>query len=242
MEINPASSTPLYIQIKEHLHQQIQKTVFPGGSRLPSERDLALDLGVSRMTVRQALQALVKEETIYTSTGKGYYVRQPKIDQELGVLTSFSEEVLQRGLTPTSRVVLAELQLPTAEIVEPLHLSPGAEVVVLRRVRLAENTPIALETAYLVHELCPGILQGHDFSRESLYKVLREEYNCPLTWAKQWVQARLPIPSEQKLLGVDGQTPVLSNTRITYTRNDQPVEYVSSIYLSDRYKLTVILR
>jgi GntR family transcriptional regulator len=125
MEINPDSSTPLYIQIRDHLHQQIQSAVFPGGSRLPSERDLALDLGVSRMTVRQALQALVKDDAIYTRTGKGYYVREPKIDQELGILTSFSEEMLQRGLTPTSRVVLAELQLPTAEIAEPLHLSPG---------------------------------------------------------------------------------------------------------------------
>ncbi len=242
MEINPDSSIPLYIQIKDYLHQQIRSAVFPGGSKLPSERDLSLELGVSRMTVRQALQALVKEDAIYSRTGKGYYVRQPRIDQELGVLTSFSEEVLQRGLLPTSRVILAELQLATAEIVEPLRLSLGAEVVVLRRVRLADNTPIALENAFLVHELCPGILQGHDFSRESLYKILREVYNCPLNWAKQWIQARLPSLSEQKLLEVDSQTPAISTIRVTYTRDDRPVEFVKSIYLSDRYKLTVILR
>ena len=143
---------------------------------------------------------------------------------------------------PTSRVVIAEIQLATSEILENLHLSPGDEVVILQRVRLAEKTPIALETAYLDYDLCPSILKNHDFSRQSLYKTLREEYNCPLTWAKQWVQARLPTTSEQKLLSVDGQTPVLSNTRITYTRRDRPVEYVSSIYLSDRFKLTIILR
>lgn len=242
MDINPESSTPLYIQIKEHLTQQIREATYPGGSRLPSERDLSLELGVSRMTVRQALQALVKDEVIFSRSGKGYYVRQPKIDQELGILTSFSEEMLQRGFTPTSRVVISEIQLATSEIVENLHLSPGGEVVVLQRVRLAEKIPIALETAYLDHELCPGILKDHDFSHQSLYKALREEYNCPLTWAKQWVEARLPTPSEQKLLAVDGQTPVLSNTRITYTRRERPVEYVTSIYLSDRFKLTIILR
>jgi len=242
MEINPNSSDPLYIQIKNYLHQQIRSAVFPGGSKLPSERDLSLDLGVSRMTVRQALQELVKEDAIYSRAGMGYYVRQPKIDQELGVLTSFSEEMLQRGLMPTSRVIFADLQLATTEIVEPLRVSLGAEVVVLRRVRLAENSPIALENAFIAHELCPGILQGHDFRQESLYKILREEYNCPLTWAKQWVQARLPTASEQKLLDVNSQTPVLSITRITYTRDDRPVEFAKSIYLSDRYKLTVILR
>jgi GntR family transcriptional regulator len=242
MEINPASSVPLYIQIKDYLHQKVKNGVFPGGTKLPSERDLSLDLGVSRMTVRQALQALVKEDIIYSRTGKGYYACQPRIDQELGVLTSFSEEMLQHGFLPTSRVILAELQLPTPEIAEPLQLSQGAEVVALRRVRLADNRPIALENAFLVHELCPGILQSHDFNKESLYKVLREAYGCPLTWAKQWVQARLPTLSEQKLLDIDGEIPVLSNKRITYTRNDRPVEYVTSIYLGDRYNLAIILR
>jgi GntR family transcriptional regulator len=242
MEIDPNSSTPLYLQIKEYLYNQIKQSAFPKGSRLPSERDLSLMLGVSRMTVRQALQALVQEEIIYPRTSKGYYVSRPRIDQELGILTSFSEEMHQRGLLPTSRIVRAEVQLATPQTMEMLHLSPGAEVVMLQRVRLADNTPIALENAYLAHELCPGILKAHDFSHESLYKVLREVYNCPLSWAKQWVQARLPTPFEQKLLGVDDETPVLSNTRITYTRQDRPLEYVTSVYLSDRYKLTIILR
>jgi len=242
MNINPDLSIPLYQQIREHLIQQINDSVYPSGSRLPSERDLASNFGVSRVTVRQALNSLMQEGVIYSQTGKGHYVYKPKLDQELGFLTSFTEEMHQRGVVPSSQVIHAEIQLAMLEITEHLQITPGTEIVFLQRVRKADNEPISLETAYLPHSICPGIVERFDFSNDSLYKVLREEYACPLIWAKQRMQARLPTTVEQNLIGVNQGSPVLSITRITYSHNDHPVELVRSIHRGDQYELGIILR
>jgi GntR family transcriptional regulator len=128
------------------------------------------------------------------------------------------------------------------EITEHLQITPGTEIVFLQRVRQADNEPISLETAYLPHSICPGIVERFDFNTDSLYKILREEYACPLIWAKQRMQARLPTPVEQKLIGVNQGSPVLSITRITYSNDDHPVELVRSICRGDQYELGIILR
>ena len=242
MTIDPDLSVPLYLQIREYLVQKINESVYPSGSRLPSERDLAAYFGVSRVTVRQALNSLIQEGLIYAQTGKGHYVRKTKIDQELGVLTSFTEEMHQRGVAPSSKVVRAEIQLAMLDIIDSLQIKQGTEIVFLQRIRLADDEPIALETAYLPHSICPGIIERFDFSQDSLYKVLREEYGCPLIWAKQRMQARLPTPVEEALLGVTQKTPVLSITRVTYSHQDKPVELVRSVYRGDQYELGIILR
>jgi len=184
----------------------------------------------------------MQEGVIYSQTGKGHYVYKPKLDQELGVLTSFTEEMHQRGVDPSSKVIHAEIQLAMLEITEHLQITPGTEIVFLQRVRQADNEPIALETAYIPHSICPGIVERFDFGNDSLYKVLREEYACPLFWAKQRMQARLPTPIEQKLISVNQGSPVLSITRTTYSHNDHPVELVRSIYRGDQYELGIILR
>lgn len=242
MTIDPDLSIPLYQQIRDYLVQKINDSVYPSGSRLPSERDLASYFGVSRVTVRQALNSLIQEGLIYSQTGKGHYVHKTKIDQELGVLTSFTEEMHQRGVVPSSKVIRAEIQLAMLDIIDSLQIQQGTEIVYIQRIRLADDEPIALETAYLPHAVCPGIIERFDFSEESLYKVLREEYACPLIWAKQRMQARLPTSAEVELLGINRQTPVLSITRITYSHQDKPVELVRSIYRGDQYELGIILR
>lgn len=117
----------------------------------------------------------------------------------------------------------------------------GIEVVSLHRVRLVDGNPVAYEAAYLVSTLCPGIREKHDFAQESLYKVLREEYNLPLEWARQQFQARLPFANEQKLLEITANTLVLINGRVTYTTGDKPIENVNSAYISDQFMFTIIL-
>jgi len=241
-EIDPNLSIPVYLQIRNYILEKINTSVYPSGSRIPSERDLAKYFKVNRITVRKALHSLMQEGIIYSQTGKGYYVHRPRIDQELGVLTSFSEEMLQRGAVSSNKVIIAEIQPAMLEMAEALQISPGAEIVILQRLRLVDNEPIALETAHLPHKLCPGILEHHDFNKESLYKVLRHDYKHPLIWAKQKIQSRLPTPTEQELVGINHLSPVLSITRTTYTQNDKPIEFVRSIYRGDQYELGVILR
>ena len=242
MEIQHNSPVPLYHQIKEHLRLQIKNGAYRIGARLPSERELAQMYEVSRMTARQALQLLAQEGFAGFSPGKGTYVRLPRIDRQLRSLTSFSQEMQQRGLPHSSRVLKAEVIGADQETATHLQIPYSSEIVILSRVRSADNNPLGLEHAHLVHELCPGILQKHDFAQESLYRVLREEYGWVLARAEQTIEARLPLRDECKLLGIDNHTPVLSMNRITFTHQDRPIEYVRSTYRGDQYQLHAVLR
>lgn len=235
------SSIPLYIQIMDLLQKQIEAGEYAVGARLPSERELAQRYEVSRMTARQALRALAQKGLTHSSVGKGTYVSAPKINQELQALTSFSEDMRQRGLKPSSRVLAAEILPADPEIASRLHLPFGAEIVVLRRVRLADDRPLALETTHLPHRLCPGLLERHDFGRESLYEILRREYNWTLVWADQLIETRLPDDDECKALNLDGKIPILKFTRVTFDEQNQPVEFVRSVYRGDQYQLRTIL-
>ena len=242
MQPNPNSSTPLYIQIKELLHSQIQSGQFAIGDRLPSERELSETYNVSRMTARQALQMLEQDGLTQRQVGKGSYVARPQIDQDLRELTSFTQDMAARGLRPQNRVLLAELQSADSEVADHLQARTGEPVVVLQRVRLADGKPIAIETAHLLHRTCPGILVNHDFARASLYHVLKEHYGLHLVWATQIIGARMPDRFERDALDLPKRVPVLSLLRVTYDEADRPVEFVRSCYNSERYQLRTTLR
>jgi GntR family transcriptional regulator len=143
MPLDHESTTPLYIQLKEHLRMQIEAGVYPSGARLPSERELAQTFQMSRMTVRQALQLLAKDGFVTSHIGKGTYVRRPRIAQELRFLTSFTEDMRQRDMTPSSRVIRAALDHADEDVAEHLRVAVGAETVLLSRVRLADMLPQA---------------------------------------------------------------------------------------------------
>ncbi len=236
------SSITLYNQIREYILENIRLGNYKKGQRIPSERELSSILGVSRMTVRQAISSLVKENILESKPGKGTYVTRPLIYQQLGALTSFSEEIRQRGGTPTSRVISQGLQPAGYEVAHKLEIPIGSQIVFLHRLRLVDGNPVAFEAAHIVSSYCPEILEKHDFSKESLYQVLREEYECPLIWALQQFQARMPTQREQTLLEISANTPVLINERVTFTTQDKPIEYVNSTYIGDQFMFTIILR
>jgi len=241
MILESNSPIPLYIQITNYIIGNIKNGNYKKGQRLPSERELSTILGVSRMTTRQALLSLIQEGVLESKTGKGTYVTLPVINQQLGILTSLSEEIRQRGGISSNRVVIFDRQPASYEIARKLEVPVGTQVTLLHRVRLADGNPVAFEAAYLVSSLCPEILEKHDFSQESLYRVLREEYNIPLEWARQQFQARLPTLREQKFLEITATTPVLENDRVTFTRQNKPIEYVNSTYVGDQFVYTIIL-
>lgn len=236
------SPVPLYIQIKDYLRLNIQNGVFAVNERIPSERQLAEHFNVNRLTVSKALSELTQEGFVYSRVGKGTYVSSPKIDQALQSLTSFTEDMNSRGKKASSRVLYACVDSANKEVARALSILPGAEVVVLHRVRLADGLPVALERSHIIYALCPRILDQHDFSQESLYHVLREQYNLHLTYAHQTIEAVIAGEAEQDVLEAEPGTPILSVTRVTFTENDQPIEYVRSSYRGDRYKFYTVLR
>ncbi len=212
------------------------------GARLPSERELAQRYNVSRMTGRHALQALAQDGYTTAHVGRGTFVNGPKIDQELRALTSFSEDMKQRGLHPSSRVLRAEVRAADNSIANHLRISSGSKIIILSRARLAGNQFFALETTHIPHHLCPDLLDKYDFSQVSLYEVLRKDYNCTLVWADQIIETRLPEDHECKALELDRKQPVLSFTRVTFDDQDKPIEFVRSIYRGDQYQFRVVLR
>ena len=236
------SPVPLYVQIKEYIRRNIQSGIFDVNDRIPSERKLAEQFNVNRLTVSKALSELVQEGRLYTQVGKGTYVAPEKIDQALHTLTSFTQDMVGRGQRASSRVLYASVDAANPEVAKALSILPGTEIVVLHRVRIADNKLIALEKSHLVYAFCPDILDKHDFNQESLYQVLRENYDIHPTYAHQTIEASVAENDEHEALEANACTPILRITRVTHDQNDQPMEFVRSSYRGDRYKFYTLLQ
>jgi len=241
MRLRRQAPDPLYLQLKDSLAAEIASGRYRSSQRLPSERELSTRFKVSRMTVRQALQELARDGTIYTRVGKGTFVADPKIDQQLCALTGFSQDVRARGGKPTSRVLEARVVSAMPDVVAALRIAPEAKVILLSRLRLADDTPLAVETAYLPFVLFPRLLH-HNFARESLYDVLESEYKLTLAQAEQSIEAALAGAREIELLCLTPPAAVLRMQRLTLTADGVPVEYVLSVYRGDRYKFRSTLQ
>ena len=240
MDLNKKSSLPLYLQLKEILQSKIESSELKPHARLPSERELAEEFGISRMTVRQTLSELAHQGLVYAIVGKGTYVAEPKIDQNLQLLTSFTEDMRNRGLRASSRLLRADLIPASPKLADILHIQHRAEVVKLERLRLADNIPLCLETPHLPHHLCPDILQ-HDLESRSLYAILRNEYGLKLGEASQTIEAALANEREIELLHLHAPSPVLLIERKTLLDGGHVIEYVKSAYRGDRYKFYTTL-
>ncbi len=226
---------PLYLQLEESLRADILARRLSPHQQLPSERDLCTRFDVSRMTVRQALADLAREGWIYSRVGKGTFVGEPKIDQQLKTLTGFSQEMHSRGTQPSSRVLEATLRHAGDTVGAALGIAPESEIVLLSRLRLADGVPLAIEVVHLPHLYCPNLLR-HDFAVESLYDVLERDYGHRLTRAEQTIEAALAGPREAALLQLAPPAPVMIMERSTFTAQEILVEYVHSVYRGDRYK------
>lgn len=231
---------PLYQQLQATLRAQIESGRYRTHQRLPSERELSEQYSVSRMTVRQALDALNQAGLIYGKVGKGTFISEPKIDQQLVKLTGFSEEMQRRGQAPSSRVLKAATITATKDVASALQIEIKTRVFSLVRVRLANGAPLAVEYGYLPAHLCPDLLT-HNFSRESLYDVLQNQYGWHLVRAQQTVEARLATDEELKLLELKRPAPILAMERVTMVEQGFPIEYVRSAYRGDRYKFNALL-
>ena len=241
MRLHREAPDPLYLQLKDSLVAEITAGRYRSNQRLPSERELAHRFKVSRMTVRQALLELARDGTIYTRVGKGTFVAEPKIDQQLRALTGFSQDVRARGSKPSSHVLEARVIPATPDVAAALRIAPDAEAIVLSRVRFADSMPLAIETAYLPFALFPRLLY-HDFTCESLYDILENEYHLTLTHAEQSIEATLAGPREIELLELAPPAAVLKMQRLTVTADGVPAEYVLSTYRGDRYKFRSMLQ
>jgi GntR family transcriptional regulator len=205
------------------------------GALLPSERLLMERYSVARGTVVQVIEALAARGLVYRVQGSGTFVAEPKFRQPL-TLTSFTEDMRARGMTPGS-VVRAQAIVPASEVVaRHLALVPGTPVVHLERVRTADGEPMALERTHLPAQRLPG-LEDADLTDTSLYELLERKWGVRVAEADQWASVVRVSEEEAALLHVSAEQPALLFQRVTRDPAGTPVEYVRSLYRGDRYEV-----
>ncbi|MDI3298041.1 MAG: GntR family transcriptional regulator [Bacillota bacterium] len=234
---------PYHEQILGRLLEAIQGGELPVGARLPSERELAERFGVSRMTGRRALQELVELGLAERQVGRGSFVVQVKVRQQLQGLTSFTEDMRALGMRPSSRVLDVARRLPDAEAQRLLGLRRGEPVLYLKRLRLADGRPMALEINHLPLVRLPGL---ESLPREalegSLYELFGSRWDRRPASATQTLEADLAGPEEARLLEVRPGAPILRITRLSRDQDGIPLEFVRSYYPGDRYRFQAELR
>jgi GntR family transcriptional regulator len=233
-----APSHSKYSAVRDALSALIRE--LPAGSAMPTERELCERFGVSRGTVRQALDRLEAEQRIRRLQGKGTFVARPKMDHLLE-LTSHTEHVRARGMEPTSRLVGVTRGPAEADVAGMLALAPGDEILQIERVRLADGEPVAVEVLYLEASRFDGVaaLLGES---QSLYELLRARYGVELTWAEETIEAVVAPEREASLLGIASGGPMLLLGRLSFDPIGRPVEYVRSLYRADRFRFRTRLQ
>jgi GntR family transcriptional regulator len=233
-------STPQRVTKQSATRQQVLDLIerLGVGNAIPSERQLSADLGVSRLTLRAALDELAREGYLVRRRGSGTYVQQPKISQEL-TMTSFSEDMRRRGMTPGSRTLSMETHLAGARLGRLLHVSPSEEIKVIKRLRLADGETMAIETLHLPLALVPGI-EPKDLSG-SFYELYRDRYGIQIATGTQAIEPTVTNEEESKALGVPLHSPAFLFERTSRDQNGRTVEFVQSVYRGDRYRIVTEL-
>jgi GntR family transcriptional regulator len=199
---------------------------------LPSERELMQQYGVSRMTVRQAVEGLVRDGRVYRVQGSGTFVTERgKITKSL-TFSSFTEDIRARRMTPGSKLLLLEVQPAEIDVARDLFLEPGSPVVHVRRLRTADSEPMCLENAWVPEEFAAALAGGRDV--DSLYDVLEAAGAAP-EHADQIISATVVNREQAELLGVPNNFPALRVSRVTHDARGRAVERAISLYRADRY-------
>jgi GntR family transcriptional regulator len=238
--INKQSRIPYYIQLAETLRQEIDGAEPQSrAAALASENELAKVHRISRVTVRHALDLLEREGLIYKAKGKGTFIARGRAKYDLTSLVPTTEDILRRGWKPGTKVLsLRQLSAP-ASIASALEIEAGEKVFELHRLRTADGEPISLQWSYIPVQLCPDLLD-HDLSN-SLTRVLEETYGIRFWKARSILRARAAKASEAQLLRIPRNSPVIYVEQNTFAAEGHVVEFLKTVWRSDRYDFVVQL-
>jgi GntR family transcriptional regulator len=240
VELRRRAEPAAYVQIEEELAERIRTGMLRPGDRIPPERELAEQMQVSRMTVRQALGRLADRGLLVRERGRGTFVSEPKLIQSLSRLNGFYDQMISQGILPSSRLLSGEEVLASAAVAQVLDLRIGEPLYKVVRLRLGGGVPLALETSFFPARLVPGLLD-YDLERHSIYRLM-ERYDARPVRATQSLE---PVPArdqEADALEVPAGSPLMLVERIAWDTRDRPVEYAKDIYRGDRSRFVAELR
>lgn len=225
---------PVYIKMHNQMREWINEGKWKEGDKIPSERDLALEFDVSRMTARQAVNTLVDEGLLERRRGAGTFVAPEKVRERMSGVSSFTETVERQGKEPSSKLVAYHTKPASVSEAEKLNIQTDDEVLVMERIRYADDLPICYEVATIPFDLV------EDLSKEAvtqhLFQTLEKEKGIRVERAEQTISATWASEAVSEMLDVKRGSSVLRLRQISYSQDDVPFEYVRSQYVGDRYE------
>ncbi|MFI0486982.1 GntR family transcriptional regulator [Actinomadura sp. 9N215] len=232
--IDPSAPLPKYVQLRTILLDMIERERLPVDAPVPSERELCQRFGVSRMTVRQAVDQLVAEDRLRRIHGKGTFVTRPKV-QMPKELVSFTEDMRARGMTPACLDLDARTIIADARLAGHLGVAPGTAVHVLERLRLADGEPMAVERSHIPAALAPDLFERRA-PEGSLFAVLEHEFGIVMDAGEQMIEAG-PVEARQaELLEIEPGATVFLMWQRTFSRG-VCAEVAFATYRADRYRI-----
>jgi GntR family transcriptional regulator len=240
VSLDPYSPTPLYAQLESLLAAQIASAALPPGTRLPNEDELVKSYAVSRTTVRQTIQNLIRRGLVEIRRGKGTFVLQPRLTQELTHLTGFVEDMQALGRNASARLLDQQTVPADASVARHLALPLGTPVIRIQRIRLADHSPLSFDETWLPRELGEKVLRNN-LETEPIFSLLEEKYQTPLLEAEYCLEAASANATVAKALGIVVGSPIFLIERTSYTTGHQPIDYEKLYYRGDQIRFVTRL-
>lgn len=238
--VDKNSPVPYYYQIEEWIRGLIVSEQLKPGDMLLNEINLSEQVGVSRMTVRQALDHLTREGLLTRQRAKGTFVASPRAQMpfNLGQPLSMTEEILKQGQVLRSRVLTQEVIPAAGEILRELELPVSSQVLLIRRLRSTDQGPLSIESCHHPYQRFPELLKM-DLNNRSIYEILDERYQARPVEAIDKIYAGKSTPEEARLLEIEAGDPVMHFRRTAKDSSGQPVEFTRAVYRADRYQFVI---
>lgn len=240
-DIDRHSYVPLYVQVKEALHDLIDQGALPPGDQLPGEPELCRIFDVSRTVIRQALRDMELEGLIVREKGKGTFVAEPKLREGLfQELTGFYEDMASKGRPPVSKVLTQEVATASRKVAGFLKVKSGTPVIHIDRLRFVGDEPIVLVATYLPQARCPDLAEV-DLTNRSLYEYLSTEYGLFIARGRRVLEAVPAGEYEAGLLQIKKGAPLILLESVSYLEDGTPIEYYHALHRGDRSRFEVEL-
>lgn len=240
MNLDPDSPTPLYAQLETMLATSIADGTYPPGARLPNEQSLLEHFGVSRTTLQKTVQNLIKRGLIEIRRGKGTFVTQPRIAQELTELSGFVEDMQALGRHASARLLDKQVVPASEAVARKLALAAGTPVMHIQRVRLADGMPLSFDETWLPREIGEKII-GNDLETEPIFSLLEQKYAIPLVEAEYRLEAVCADQAVARALEIEVGSAIFLIERTSYCTGHQPIDYEKLYYRGDQIQFVTRL-
>jgi GntR family transcriptional regulator len=240
MNTNRESQLPLYAQVEAALVARIADGTYPAGTQLPNEANLLSTFGISRTTLQKTVQNLISRGLIEIRRGKGTFVSQPRLTQELTELSGFVEDMRVHGRHPTARLLGKQTENASDHVARKLSLEPGAPVVHIQRIRIADGTPLSFDETWLPKEIGEKIIEN-DLEVEPIFALLEQKYDTPLLEAEYRLEAVAADKIVAQALEIKAGSAIFLIERTSYSEQGHPVDYEKLHYRGDQIQFVTHL-